>query len=475
MGGILSSMKKTKIICTIGPSVSNYEMIKKLVNSGMDVARLNFSHGEHSDHLEVINTIKEVSDDINKKIGILLDTKGPDIRVGEFENTINIIAEKEYVISVNKAEGVIPLQNDISNLLKPKDRVLVDDGTLIFSVLKIDGKNIHLEALNEGHLRQKVSVNIPGNNYCPSAITKNDIADIKFGIKNEVDFIALSFTSTKEDILKAREIIREEDGKQWIISKVESSFAIKNIADLIEHSGGIMVARGDLGVEIELSKIPSIQRAIIEKCNVKGKPVIVATQMLNSMIENPRPTRAEVEDIASAIYSGADAIMLSGETAIGKYPIQSVEMMVRVAKETEKELKPRLGYGPSKRVSDVISSLVAQAVLISDVKAVVTSTRSGYTACMVSRHKLSIPTYGMTNKVETARKLSIVWGINEVYIDEDKGGISEDVLHVAKYLKKQGLKDDDLFVFTAGVNNTKVKRTNLLEIRGIGEVLSSRE
>lgn len=378
MGGILNLMKKTKIICTIGPSVSNYEMIRKLVESGMDLARLNFSHGCHSDHLRIIKIIKEVSEDTDKKIGILLDTKGPDIRVGEFDSNIHITTEKEYILSTNKGTDIIPMQNDISKFLKPNDKVLIDDGTLIFSVLKVDGKNIHLKALNEGHLRQKVSVNIPGNNYCPSAITKNDIVDIKFGIKNDIDFIALSFTSTKEDILKAREILKEEDGEQWIISKVESNFAIKNIDDLIEYSNGIMVARGDLGVEIELSKIPRLQRAIIEKCNLKGKPVIVATQMLNSMIENPRPTRAEVEDIASAIYSGADAIMLSGETAIGRYPVQSVEMMVKVANETEKDLKPRLEYGPSKRVSDVISSLVAKAVLISDVKAIVTSTRSGY-------------------------------------------------------------------------------------------------
>ncbi len=466
-------MKKTKIVCTIGPRVSNYEMIKKLVLSGMDVARLNFSHGTHSEHLKVINLIKEVSEDTNKKVGILLDTKGPDIRVGEFNNTIHIFTGKEYIMSVDKGNDTIPLQNDISQFLKSNDKVLVDDGTLIFSVIRVEGRDIHLKALNEGNLRQKVSINIPGDEYFPSAVTKNDIKDIQFGVKHDVDFIALSFASTKEDITTTREIIKEEHGEQWIISKIESNFGIKNIDDLIEYSEGIMVARGDLGVEIDLSKIPSIQRSIIEKCNFKGRPVIVATQMLNSMIENPRPTRAEVEDIASAIYSGADAVMLSGETAIGKYPIESVEMMVKVAIETEKELKPRPEYGPSKRVTDVISSLVAKAVLLSDVKAIVTSTRSGYTACMVSRHKLLVPTYGMTNNATTARKLSIVWGINEVYLDKEKGGVSESVLHAARYLKNEGLNDNDLFVFTAGVSNSKTQRTNLLEIREIGEVLSS--
>lgn len=472
MGGILN-LKKTKIVCTIGPSVSNYEMIKKLALSGMDVARLNFSHGTHSEHLKVINILKEVSEDNNKKIGILLDTKGPDIRIGEFNNTIHIFTDQEYIFSVNKGKDIIPLQNDISRFLKPNDKVLVDDGTLIFSVVRIEDKDIHLKALNEGNLRQKVSINIPENKYCPSAVTENELVDIKFGVKHEVDFIALSFASTKEDIIKAREIIKEDNGEQWIISKVESNFGIKNIDDLIEYSEGIMVARGDLGVEIDLSKIPSIQRSIIEKCNVKGRPVIVATQMLNSMIENPRPTRAEVEDIASAIYSGADAVMLSGETAIGKYPLESVEMMVKVAIETEKELKPRSEYGPSKRVADVISSLVAKAVLLSDAKAIVTLTRSGYTACMVSRHKLSVPTYGMTNNAATARKLSVVWGINEVYLDKEKGGISKAVLHAANYLKNEGLNDNDFFVFTAGVSNSKKQRTNLLEIREIGEVLSS--
>ncbi|MCC7572865.1 MAG: pyruvate kinase [Candidatus Methanofastidiosum sp.] len=466
-------MKKTKIVCTIGPSVSNHEMINKLVSSGMDVARLNFSHGTHSEHLKVIDLIKEVSEDTNKKIGILLDTKGPDIRIGEFDNNIHIFTDKEYILSVNKGKDIIPLQNDVSQFLKPNDKVLVDDGTLIFSVLRIEDKDIYLRALNEGNLRQKVSINIPENSYCPSAVTNNDIVDIKFGIKQDVDFIALSFASTKEDIIKTREILKEENGEQWIISKIESNFGIKNIDDLIEYSEGIMVARGDLGVEIDLSKIPSVQRSIIEKCNVKGRPVIVATQMLNSMIENPRPTRAEVEDIASAIYSGADAVMLSGETAIGKYPLESVEMMVKVAIETEKELKSRSEYGPSKRVTDVISSLVAKSVLLSNVKAIVTSTRSGYTACMVSRHKLSVPTYGMTNNTATARKLSIVWGINEVYLDQEKGGISEAVLHAAKFLKNEGLKDNDLFVFTAGISNSKKPRTNLLEIREIGEVLSS--
>ena len=469
MGGILN-LKKTKIICTIGPSVSNYEMIAKLVNSGMDVARLNFSHGTHSEHLKVIKTIREVSEDTNKRVGILLDTKGPDIRIGEFNNTIRIFTGQEYVFSSKKQNGIIQLQNDISQFLKSGDRVLIDDGTLIFTVVKIEDGNIYLKALNEGYLRQKVSINIPGDAYCPSAVTKNDIVDIKFGVKNDVDFIALSFASTKEDILKARELI---EGEQWIISKVESNYGIKNINDLIEYSEGIMVARGDLGVEIDLSRIPSVQRSIIEKCNAKGRPVIVATQMLNSMIENPRPTRAEVEDIASAIYSGADAVMLSGETAIGKYPIESVEMMVKVAIETEKELKPRTDYGPSKRIADVISSLVAKAVLLSEVKAIVTSTRSGYTACMVSRHKLSVPTYGMTNNPATARKLSLVWGIREVHLNREKEGISDGAFHAAKYLKSEGLQDSDLFIFTAGVSNSKKQRTNLLEIREIGEVLSS--
>ena len=234
-------MKKTKIICTIGPSVSNYEMIAKLVNSGMDVARLNFSHGTHSEHLKVIKTIREVSEDTNKRVGILLDTKGPDIRIGEFNNTIRIFTGQEYVFSSKKQNGIIQLQNDISQFLKSGDRVLIDDGTLIFTVVKIEDGNIYLKALNEGYLRQKVSINIPGDAYCPSAVTKNDIVDIKFGVKNDVDFIALSFASTKEDILKARELI---NGEQWIISKVESNYGIKNINDLIEYSEGIMVARG---------------------------------------------------------------------------------------------------------------------------------------------------------------------------------------------------------------------------------------
>ena len=466
-------MKKTKIVCTIGPSVSNYEMIKKLILSGMNVARLNFSHGTHSDHLKVINIIKELSEETNKKIGILLDTKGPDIRVGDFENIIHITNGKEYIFSIKKEKDIIPLKLDISPFLKPNDKVLVDDGTLIFIVTKIEDNEIYLKALNEGNLRPRVSINIPGNRYCESAVTENDVLDIKFGIKNEVDFIALSFASTKEDVLKARELIKQENGEQWIISKIESNVGIKNIDDLIEYSEGIMVARGDLGVEIDLSKIPSVQRSIIEKCNVKGRPVIVATQMLNSMIENPRPTRAEVEDIASAIYSGADAVMLSGETAIGKYPVESVEMMVKVAKETEKELKPRSEYGPSKKITDVISSLVANAVFLSNAKAIVTSTRSGYTACMVARHKLSVPTYGVTNNAATARKLSVVWGINEVYLEKNKGGISESVLHAANFLKNEGLQDKDLFIFTAGVSKSKLTRTNLLEIREIGEVLSS--
>ncbi len=466
-------MKKTKIVCTIGPSVSNFDKIKELALSGMDVARLNFSHGTQSEHLKVINSIKEISEETNKKIGILLDTKGPDIRIGELDKNLHISFGNEYIFSAKREKDIIPLQIDISPFLKPNDKVLVDDGTLIFSVIKIEDKNIHLKALNEGNLRSRVSINIPGDEYCPSAVTDIDIKDIKFGIKNEVDFIALSFASTKDDVLKARELIKEENGEQWIISKVESNVGINNIDDLIEYSEGIMVARGDLGVEIDLSRIPSVQRSIIEKCNIKGRPVIVATQMLNSMIENPRPTRAEVEDIASAIYNGADAVMLSGETAIGKYPVESVEMMVKVAKETERELKPRSEYGPSKRVTDVISSLVAKAVLLSDAKAIVTSTRTGYTACMIARHKLSIPTYGMTNNAATARKLSIVWGINEVYLEKNKGGISESVMHAASFLKNEGLEDKDLFIYTAGISNSKLPRTNLLEIREIGEVLSS--
>lgn len=337
-------MKKTKIVCTIGPSSDSYEVLKALVNEGMNVARLNFSHGTHPEHKKRIDTIKKLRDDLDEPIAIMLDTKGPEIRIKTFKDgMIRIEQGQDFTLTSEDVEGdetrVSVTYKDIAKDLKADDRVLIDDGLVEFTVISVDENNVYMKAVNSGELSDRKGVNLPSVKVNLPTLTEKDIEDLIFGIENDVDFIAASFIRSAKDVLEIRKILESNGGDDVkIISKIENLEGVQNIDEIIEVSDGIMVARGDMGVELDEEDIPLVQKDIIRKCNLKGKFVITATQMLDSMIRNPRPTRAEVTDVANAILDGSSAIMLSGETAAGNYPVKSCEMMRKIAVKIEDSL-----------------------------------------------------------------------------------------------------------------------------------------
>ena len=340
--------KKTKIVCTIGPASESEEKLEELMKLGMNVCRLNFSHGDHAEHLERINTIKRVRKRLGKHVAIMLDTKGPEIRIGTFKDgmTVNIEAGQPFTFTSRDIVGDESIVS-VSYANLPKDveigsRILIDDGLVEFIVDDIDGTEIHTKAVNYGEIKDRKGLNAPSIKINLPALTDKDISDIKFGVENDIDFIAASFIRKADDVLAIREILEEHGGQNvHIISKIESEEGVENLDEIIELSDGIMVARGDLGVEVSNERVPLVQKDMIRKCNMVGKPVITATQMLDSMIRNPRPTRAEVNDVANAILDGSDAIMLSGETAAGKYPAEAVETMNRISRHIESSIDYR--------------------------------------------------------------------------------------------------------------------------------------
>ena len=334
-------MKKTKIVCTIGPASESEEVLTQLIKKGMNVARINFSHGVHDEHKKKFNLIKKVREKLNLPIAIMLDTKGPEVRIKQFENG-GIYLEKgdEFTLTTEDILGnekkVAITYNKLTEELKIGDFILADDGLIKFSVKEINGADILCDVLNGGELKNNKSLNFPDTKINLPAITEKDVKDLIFGIEEGIDYIAASFIRKTEDVLAIRKVLEENNGENIrIISKIENREGVNNIDAILDMSDGIMVARGDLGVEISAEEVPLVQKEIIKKCNRLGKPVITATQMLDSMIRNPRPTRAEVTDVANAIFDGTDAIMLSGETAAGKYPIEAVETMARIAVTTE--------------------------------------------------------------------------------------------------------------------------------------------
>ncbi|OEG00079.1 pyruvate kinase [Vulcanibacillus modesticaldus] len=472
--------RKTKIVCTIGPASEEVAVLKKLIENGMNVARLNFSHGDYEEHGARINNIRQAAKETGKTVAILLDTKGPEIRTGvigapqvELKQGENIILTTEEIIGDEHKISITydGLPNDVS----PGSTILIDDGLIGLEVLEIEENEIHCKILNSGILKSKKGVNVPGVKINLPGITEKDANDIRFGIEQGLDFIAASFVRKASDVLEIRKILEEYDADIQIISKIENQEGVENIDEILQVSDGIMVARGDLGVEIPAEDVPLVQKMIINKCNEAGKPVITATQMLDSMQRNPRPTRAEASDVANAIFDGTDAIMLSGETAAGKYPVESVATMARIAMRTEeslnfKEIFKNRSKAKHTTVTDAISESVVNTAIDLDVNAILTPTESGQTAKFVSKYRPKAPIIAVTPHEDVLRKLSLVWGVIPV-IGTTLNSTDEMLTSsVEKVLEAGYIKHGDLVVITAGVPVGQPGTTNLMKVHLVGDL-----
>ncbi len=473
-------MKKTKIVCTIGPASESEEVLTQLIEKGMNVARINFSHGVHEEHKKKIDTIKRVRKKLNLPIAIMLDTKGPEVRIKQFENGgINLEKGDEFTLTTEDVRGndkkVTVTYDKLTEEVKIGDFILADDGLINFSVKEINGPNILCEVLNGGELKNNKSLNFPDTNINLPAITKKDIDDLIFGIQEGIDFIAASFIRKTEDVLAIRKVLEENNGENIkIISKIENREGVNNIDAILDMSDGIMVARGDLGVEISAEEVPLVQKDIIKKCNKLGKPVITATQMLDSMIRNPRPTRAEVTDVANAIFDGTDAIMLSGETAAGKYAIEAVETMARIAitmeQSSEYQRLMKHNFSGEISVANVVSHAASSSAEQLNASAIIAITKSGHTARMISKFRPSAPIVAIADDEKIVRTMSLVWGVNCIEGEiRDMDSLFKNSIDTI--VEKGILKNGDLVVIIAGVPVGVKGTTNMLKIQTIGEVL----
>jgi len=470
----------TKIICTIGPSTCNKEMMKKLMSTGMDVARLNFSHGSHEAHLENIKSLRDAAAELNLQIAILADLQGPKIRVGKLMNG-PMKLECDSIVTITTDEnrsgaGIIPtVYKNLANDVKAGSKILLDDGLLEFVVLEVKaGTDVTCRVVKGGVLKEKKGINLPNVNVSAPAVTEKDYADLEFALANGVDYVALSFVRHASDIDNVKRAIHKKGLDTPVIAKIERPEAVVNFESILKSADGIMVARGDLGVEMLPEKVPAIQKRIIKKCNMEGKPVIVATQMLESMIENPRPTRAESSDVANAIMDGADAIMLSGETASGKYPVEAVEMMARISKEIEELLFLQHQSHETLRVLNPIygaadSLCHATGVTARELKAklIVTYTESGSTALLVSKNRPRIPILAITMSPKTSRRINLYWGVIPTLIEGVSG--TDRMIEKAEEaaLTSKLAAPGDYIVITGGVPVGQPGSTNIMKIHKI--------
>lgn len=470
-------MRKTKIICTIGPACENEEILTKMCQNGMNVARLNFSHGTHPEHQEKIDLIKRVREKLGLPIAIMLDTKGPEYRIKTFENkkvllndgdtftfTTRDIIGNESIVAVNYEH----LTDDLS----VGDRILVNNGLVIFEVTAIESTDVICKVVTGGELSDRKSMNFPNKVLKHDYISEQDKSDILFGIQNDIDFVAASFVSNKSDVLALRNLLDENGGEDInIIAKIENRAGVDNIEEICEVADGIMVARGDLGVEIPYVEVPSVQKYLISKCRLLGKRVITATEMLESMIHNPRPTRAEISDVANAVYDGSSAIMLSGETAAGKYPAQSVKNMAEIAEYTESHIDYNRWFQTTeykiKNNLDAISHATCAMAIDVKAKCIVVNSISGKTARMVSRFRCPADIVGTTTNERAWRQLNLSWGVTPVLSEQfdSQEVMFYQALHQAKTVL--GLKKGDNVVLTGGMINGHPGNTNTIKVETV--------
>ncbi len=468
--------RRTKMVCTIGPSSSSPEIMEHLIRSGMDVVRLNFSHGSHEIHKKNIETIRELSDKLGVNLPILMDLQGPKIRVGRMKGEGANLKNDTYVkLSPDDIEGdnkVIPIDYDnLAEDVKQGDTILLDDGLMELKVVKITESDITAKVINGGFLKPRKGVNLPNVKTSISAITDKDIRDLEFGLKQEVDFVAISFVRTAADVQDLISRVRVLGSNAGIIAKIEKPEALHEIDEIIQQADGIMVARGDLGIEIASERVPLIQKDIIRKCKIAGKPVITATQMLESMMNNPRPTRAESSDVANAVLDGTDAVMLSGESAAGMFPVEAVRTMDKICRNIESKAETiyqTLDFvQPEWREKQIIESLSYSCVTIGEAveaKVIATITHSGTTARRVAKFRPSIPVIAFTESAEVRRQLNLVWGVTSIQLDA-LFDTDISVKRMEDYLKKSGVvKTGDRVVVATGMPISRRGSTNMIKV-----------
>ncbi|MFZ2258160.1 MAG: pyruvate kinase [Clostridiaceae bacterium] len=476
-------LRKSKIVCTIGPATDSEEMIGKLFDAGMNVSRHNFSHGDHVSHRTTMERVRKVAKEKGINYAILLDTKGPEIRTRDFINGKVILKEGTEVTVVGGEDFLgdekrfAMTYKDLAKVILPGNHILINDGLVDLEVTAIVGNEVKTIVRNTGEVSNRKSSNLPGVITSLPALTAQDKLDLKMGVEFGVDLIAASFIRKGADVLEIRKVLHGFGGSDiHIYAKIENQEGVDNVDEIIKYSDGIMVARGDMGVEIPLEKVPMVQKMIIQKCNAAGKPVITATQMLDSMVRNPRPTRAEVSDVANAIIDGSDAIMLSGETASGAWPVEAVETMAQIALETESEIDYEFTMAirltnQTKTVQSAISAAVCRAANQLDAKAIITGTQSGSTARNVAKFKPKSTIVAITPFEEVARKLACTWGVYPIVSEhyESTDDLIEKTTEAAK--AKGFVKDGDLVVISAGIPVNYRGSTNLMKIHIIGDVL----
>ena len=468
------STRKTKIVATVGPVSSSPKMIQRLMKAGVDIFRLNFSHGENSEKLELIHLIRRLSDKMGHQVGILGDLQGPKIRTGKMSGYgMALVKGQEVVITTDDVlggDGIIPtIYRSLPHDVHPGSRILLDDGLMELKVLALEGERVRCLVVAGGLLKNNKGINLPGVNVSAPCLTEKDLIDLDFALDAGVDFIALSFVRTADDIEIIKKIISAKGKDTPVVAKIEKPEALRNFNKILEVTDIIMVARGDLGVEIEPEKVPIYQKKIIQACNKAGKPVITATQMLDSMIRNPRPTRAETSDVANAIIDGTDAIMLSAETASGDFPIESVETMVRIAMDVEHTDFPFRGDAlicPVSTVAQAVAESSCRTAATIKAKAIVVFTRSGSTAAMISAFRPITPIIAFTASPVIRRRLSIFWGVHcaEVGIMEHT---DQQIFEVEKKLLASGFRKGELIVISMGILETSGS-TNLMKVHKLG-------
>ena len=478
----MREIRKTKIVCTLGPSTDKGDVLRQLMQEGMNVARFNFSHGSHEEQKARLDKLVALREELDLPVAALLDTKGPEIRLKELKGGKADLKEGQlFTLAlgdfVGDASRVAITYEDLHNDVKAGDRILIDDGLIEMKVVRLDGTDIVCEVINGGMISNKKGVNVPNVELSMPFISETDYSDIVFGIENGFDFIAASFTRTADDILQIRKILEEHDCKSVnIIAKIENKQGVDNIDDIIRVSDGIMVARGDMGVEIPMEDVPVIQKILIEKVYKAGKQVITATQMLDSMMKHPRPTRAEATDVANAVYDGTSAIMLSGETAAGDYPVEALQTMVKIASRTEQDInymsrlkKRSILTNPD--ITNAIAHATCTTAMDLNASAIITVSNSGRTARMVSKYRPACPIIGCSVNKDVCRKMSLSWGVTPLLV-ELKHNSDELFDHAVDKAEEMGLiKQGEIVVLTAGVPLGISGTTNMIKVHVAGHIL----
>jgi pyruvate kinase len=472
-------MRNTKIVATLGPAADSGTTLRQMVEAGAEVFRVNASHGNRDEHVRRIRSVRAVCEELGTRSGVLIDLQGPKIRLGVFENghctleTGSIFTITTLQVLGNRDCAGTNYTN-FARDVKPGNRILLADGSVELKALDSDGFSVRTEVVSGGEIGDRKGINLPGVDVSTPSLTEKDIEDLDFALAEGVDLVALSFVRHADDVLRLRGYLRERDSDAPIVAKIEKPEAWDNLDAILEAADGVMVARGDLGVEVALEKVPFIQKSIIERARYRGRFVITATQMLESMIENPLPTRAEVSDVANAIYDGSDAVMLSAETSIGKHPAEAVKMMARIAKETERTLRERAPkeppHGPDPTYAEIVADAAHHASNGAGVTAIVVFTSSGFSARLVSRYRPSVPIYAFTPGEAVARRLMPVFGVRPVLAPDVPS--TDDMLALMDkvLLDRRLVSLGDSVVFVAGQPIGRPGTTNLLKLHRIGEL-----